>query len=644
MLLTFDYISDVCLLCSSNPCIGALLGIAHTLAPSLSNRFGTYLHQFTPWAISLSILFYNLLKQFKIFSIFDKSKETRYEKDFDCYYSQQLKFTEIRLNEIFNFFSSSWDVTPLFDEQNMCKGGSFVMKRYLEEMKKNNIDDSNTNDGDNNNISRKNNKLKYEIKTFLNLIHRNQLSSQDNKIVEDKIRTDVSTSVMPINSLPYRFLRNIVIQTTSRKLGIFRAMQLSSLNLTNLKYLKIKIDTGQLVTNGRDRNLLSSTTLNGTELLPLEIINEAVGLNPTLNVDVNYLNPFQLFGLFSINTETNNIIMMLHGFEKIFESNEEEKLKSEKDINSDKTEIYPLSDAIPSEFQEYENSIHNWISEQIESQHHDQKLKVENENENENDILYYQQITSKNAKLLNKTFSTKMLFADNCTVLTQLTERTDLKENSLSSDNFTDFEILFLRTLRHNWRIFFRISSPKSKYKMMSNIDADAVDKNDNDNYKNDNDDDDDSNGKNNDNNNDNNDDNDSYDNNDNNNTNINKIISTPQKFEIIDKINRAHIALQTMTSITSAGLSEFDYQGGWKTGSSGGGITLESRLSSKIDSVKVLIRELSLNWFMNILDTEENQTPSTILFQGTLPAHFDNENDNDYLYNDDDGGDNRHD
>ena len=72
------------------------------------------------------------------------------------------------------------------------------------------------------------------------------------------------------------------------------------------------------------------------------------------------------------------------------------------------------------------------------------------------------------------------------------------------------------------------------------------------------------------------------------------------------------------MISITSAGLTEFDYHGGWKTGLSGGGITLESRISSKIDTVKLLIRDLSLNWFMNILDTAENQTPSTALFQGT--------------------------
>ena len=483
---------------------------------------------------------------------------------------------------------------------------------------------------------------------FLNLIHGNQLSSEDTKIVEKKIRSDVSTSMMPFNSLQYRFLRNIIIQTTSRKLGIFRAIQLSSLNLTNLKYLKIKIDTGQLETNGKYQNFLSSTTLNGTDLLSSEIINEALDLNLTLKLDVNYLNPFQLFGLYSINIETNNIIMMLHGFEIFFESHEEQKLISEKDINNEKTEIDVLSDAIPSKFEEYENSIHNWISERTENQCHDQKEKVENGNEkengneNENDILYYQQINStllKNTKLLNKTFSTKLFFADNCTVLTQLRESAELKENTLSRDNITDFEILFLRALRHNWRIFFGISSLKSKHKMMSNIDGDTVNKNGHD-----------SNGKNNDNNNDyndnndDNDDNDTYDNDNYKSTNINKRISNHQKFEIIDKINRAHIALQTMTSITSAGLSEFDYQGGWKTGSSGGGISLESRLSTKIDSVKVLIRELSLNWFMNILDTAENQTPSTILFQGALQTHFDNKNDNDYLYNDDDGSDNRFD
>ena len=599
-MLTFNYINDVCLLCANNPCVGTLLGIAHTLAPSSNNRFGTYLPQFVPWGISLSILFYNFLEQLKIFSIINKGKEKKHEKGFDCYYLQQLKFTEIRLKEIFNFFSSSHNVTPFFDEQIDRKWDSVVLKRYLRRIIKNIIDDDDIDNIDSNSSSRSNNKLEYDIKMFLDTIYENQSNYQDIKIVETKKSTSMEQ---------YRFLRNVVIQTASRKIGVFRAMQLSSLNITNLKNMKIQIPPkGKLDKEEKHHNFFSSKILNETKLLSLESNEGIVSVDLMLKLDLNYFNPFQLFGLFSINIEANNIIMMLHGFENVFGLNEEENTPSEKNINNVKTENDDVCNLIPSKLDQYEKSVQQWIYERRENQSPDPKLndkKYENENKNDN-----QQVNS--TLLMN----TKPFFTDNCTVLTQLRQNTEMKENSLKSDNYTDFEFLFLRALRHNWRSFFGLSLLKSKQEMIKNTDNDN---NNNDNNNNNNNDNNiNNNDYNIDNNNNNDHNNNNNDNNKNKNTNNNKSVSGHQKSQISEKIDRAHTALQTLISITSAGLTEFDYHGGWKTGLSGGGMTLESRISSKIDTVKVLIRDLSLNWFMNILDTAENQTPSTALFQGT--------------------------
>ena len=258
-MLTFNYINDVCLLCANNPCVGTLLGIAHTLAPSSNNRFGTYLPQFVPWGISLSILFYNFLEQLKIFSIINKGKGKKHEKGFNSYYLQQLKFTEIRLKELFNFFSSSDDVTPFFDEQIDSKWDSVVLKRYLRGIIKNIIDDNDIDNIDSNSSSRSNNKLEYDIKMFLDTIYENQSNYQDIKIVETKITASMEQ---------YRFIRNVIIQTSSRKIGVFRAMQLSSLNITNLKNMKIQIPPkGKLDKEEKHHNFFSSKILNETKLL-----------------------------------------------------------------------------------------------------------------------------------------------------------------------------------------------------------------------------------------------------------------------------------------------------------------------------------------------------------------------------------------
>jgi hypothetical protein len=56
-LFVYGYLSDVFLLTASNPSLGAIIGMAHTLAPSTPGRYGGLLHQLSPWGMCLSLCF-----------------------------------------------------------------------------------------------------------------------------------------------------------------------------------------------------------------------------------------------------------------------------------------------------------------------------------------------------------------------------------------------------------------------------------------------------------------------------------------------------------------------------------------------------------------------------------------------------------
>ena len=51
------------LLTASNPSLGAIIGLAHTLAPSTPGRYGGHLHQLSPWGICLSLCFHGFQEQ-----------------------------------------------------------------------------------------------------------------------------------------------------------------------------------------------------------------------------------------------------------------------------------------------------------------------------------------------------------------------------------------------------------------------------------------------------------------------------------------------------------------------------------------------------------------------------------------------------
>ena len=76
--------------------------------------------------------------------------------------------------------------------------------------------------------------------------------------------------------------------------------------------------------------------------------------------------------------------------------------------------------------------------------------------------------------------------------------------------------------------------------------------------------------------------------------------------------------ALVTVIAISAGSMSEYDaYNNGWRTGVSGGGISIEMRLQSRIEMVKGLIRTLNLSWFLHVQDHNEESLPSFMIFEG---------------------------
>lgn len=76
--------------------------------------------------------------------------------------------------------------------------------------------------------------------------------------------------------------------------------------------------------------------------------------------------------------------------------------------------------------------------------------------------------------------------------------------------------------------------------------------------------------------------------------------------------------ALVTVIGINAGSMSEFDaVNNGWRTGVSGGGISIEMRLQSRIEMVKGLIRTLNLSWFLHVQDQNEESSPSLKIFEG---------------------------
>ena len=78
-LYLYGYLTDVALLTANSPSLGAIIGLAHTLAPSTPGRFGGHLHQLSPWGGCLSLTFDGLQEQIQAAK---PCKETvEFEKD-----------------------------------------------------------------------------------------------------------------------------------------------------------------------------------------------------------------------------------------------------------------------------------------------------------------------------------------------------------------------------------------------------------------------------------------------------------------------------------------------------------------------------------------------------------------------------------
>ena len=93
---------------------------------------------------------------------------------------------------------------------------------------------------------------------------------------------------------------------------------------------------------------------------------------------------------------------------------------------------------------------------------------------------------------------------------------------------------------------------------------------------------------------------------------------STPEIVDVASSIKVVRDALTTVIAITAGSMSEFDaFHNGWRTGVSGGGISIEVRLQSRMETVKGLIRTLNLSWFLHVQDHGEENSPSFKIFEG---------------------------
>jgi hypothetical protein len=85
-------------------------------------------------------------------------------------------------------------------------------------------------------------------------------------------------------------------------------------------------------------------------------------------------------------------------------------------------------------------------------------------------------------------------------------------------------------------------------------------------------------------------------------------------------QIDVVHDAMVNIIAVISSCLCDYDCtECGWRTGVSGVGFSNEHRLKGRIDTVKELIRELSISWFFQISDSSEQHPPSLLLFQGSF-------------------------
>ena len=262
----------------------------------------------------------------------------------------------------------------------------------------------------------------------------------------------------------------------------------------------------------------------------------------------------------------------------------------------------------------------------------DKEKEKENENENiigRSFIIYDLEsnlTVLKKKDSANAISSTNLFFTDSCTVLIHRRHSNEMNEDTPEIKSFRNIEFDAIKAFRQNWRKFLNISV-LTKESNKKNISADDASNeislinvyNDNHNHN----------------------DIRNY----NKHENISILSDTSNKdSDIRTKINVIHEAFSSIISITSAGLLEYDYlQGGWKTGVSGGGISLESRILTKIDAVKVLIRELSLSWFMAVVDPADQQEQRNLLFQGKY-LNDNNDDDNDDDDDDDDHNDDDYD
>jgi hypothetical protein len=86
----------------------------------------------------------------------------------------------------------------------------------------------------------------------------------------------------------------------------------------------------------------------------------------------------------------------------------------------------------------------------------------------------------------------------------------------------------------------------------------------------------------------------------------------------LCSSIHTVKLSLLNVSAVITASYTEYDpVTDGWRSGVSGVGLSLESRLESKMDTLKALLRELSFPWFLQSQGSDELELPSLQIFQG---------------------------
>lgn len=586
-MFTYGYISELSLLTADKYCLGALIGIAHTLNPSNKKRFGDYLKKLLPWGTNLFFFFIKLISQITR----EREKEGRGDdvcrarNNVRCTSNEKFKSIETELSEISKYFlRNSRD-----DEINNDSSKSFLNRMKLD----------------------RNTGMKSNVKHFLELIYETQISkitpeirnSEECRTVRSPVLTGALTAgnmeVLSIMPTPKYLLKNSSLQYTAREIGIWRALRLLSLNRIN-------------TANWNENTFISDDIIDELEVvkeiknLPgsgiLSLGSGISGPGSKVKVDIcDFYNPFQILGMNNVRMESEEVLGILSDVDEIYGvkkgkeeargvemGGEDGMLRDEKGGNDENRR--DNNDGGGNEY-----GIKNGAVDSIKVLEEVKQKKTVNERIHLAKNLFMNTsalIIGSGRDNHTKNNGNQNNYNNNYNSAYNNDNNNNYGSTDTNNSQNEDIDFKFiveriLADFRIHWRGLL-LSGKNCKIK--NNQKIGGINKiSENDGMKN-------------------------YENN----------AKQKNYFENLDntstKLTVTHNSLNNIISILHAGIIEFDNPyGGWRTGTSGSGITLETRILGKLELVKSLMRELSFSWNSQVQDPSHLTSRYILLFQGNV-------------------------